>query len=99
MVIIGKNLFPPESANEIGKRFLELPPLPDYMTMKGPYVHGMMEGGIQGIEVFELDKAKLAEGVEYVTNRYVTYFGIPGFRYAIAPYFEAQEALKMIGLA
>ena len=99
MVIIGKNLFPPESANEIGKRFLELPPLPDYMTMKGPYVHGMMEGGIQGIEVFELDKAKLAEGVEYVTNRYVTYFGIPGFRYAIAPYFEAQEALRMIGLA
>ena len=94
MVIIGKNSFPPESANEIGKRFLELPSLPDYMTMKG-----MMEGGIQGIEVYELDKAKLAEGLEYVTNRYVTYFGIPGFRYAIAPYFEAQEALKMIGLA
>ena len=99
MVIIGTNSFPPESANEIGKRFLELPPLPDYLTMKGPYVHGMMEGGIQGVEVFELDKAKLAEGLEYVTNRYVTYFGIPGFRYAIAPYFEAQEALKMIGLA
>ena len=99
MVIIGSNSFPPENANEVGKRFLKFPPLPDYMTMKGPYVHGMMEGGIQGIEVFELDKAKLAEGVEYVTNRYVTYFGIPGFRYAIAPYFEAQEALKMIGLA
>ena len=99
MVIIGMNSFPPESANEIGKRFLELPPLPDYLTMKGPYVHGMMEWGIQGVEVFELDKAKLAEGLEYVSNRYVTYFGIPGFRYAIAPYFEAQEALKMIGLA
>jgi len=99
MIIIGTNSFPPESANEIGKRFLELPPVPDYMTLKGPYVHGMMEGGIQGIEFFELDKAKLAEGVEYVTNRYVTYFGIPGFRYAVAPYFEAQEALKMIGLA
>ena len=99
MVIIGKNSFPPESANEIGKRFLELPSLPDYMTTKGPYIRGMMEGGIQGIEVFELDKAKLAEGIEYVTNRYVTYFGIPGFRYAIAPYFETQEALRMIGLA
>ena len=99
MVIIGMNSFPPESANEIGKRFLELPPVPDYMTLKGPYVHSMMVGGIQGIEFFELDKAKLAEGVEYVTNRYVTYFGIPGFRCAIAPYFEIQEALKMIGLA
>ena len=99
MVIIGMNSFPPESANEIGKRFLELPPVPDYITMKGPYIHSMMEGGIQGVEVFELDKAKLAEGVEYVSNRYVRYFGIPGFRYSVTPYFEAQEALKMIGLA
>ena len=99
MIIIGTNSFPPESANEIGKRFLELPPVPDYITMKGPYIHSMMEGGIQGVEVFELDNAKLAKGVEYVSNRYVTYFGIPGFRYSVTPYFEAQEALKMIGLA
>ena len=49
MVIIGMNSFPPESANEIGKRFLELPPVPDYITMKGPYIHSMMEGGIQGV--------------------------------------------------
>jgi hypothetical protein len=99
MVIIGSNLFPTESANDIGKRFLELPPLPDYITMKGPYVHGMMEGGIQGIELFELDKSRLAEGIEYVSNRYVAYFGISGFRYTVTVYFEAQEALKMIGLA
>jgi hypothetical protein len=99
MVIIGKNSFPPESANEIGKRFLELPPLPDYMTMRGPYVRGIMEGGIQVIEIFELNNTKLAEGLNYVTNRYVTYFGIPGFRYTIAPYIETQEALGMIGLA
>jgi len=99
MVIIGTISFPPESANEVGKRFLELPPLPDYMAMKGPYVHGRMQAGIRGIEIFELDKFKLADGVEYVIDRYVTWFGIPGFRYEVTPYFEAQEALKLIGLA
>ena len=74
MVIIGSNSFPPENSNEVGKRFLEFPPLPDYMTMKGPYVHGMMEGELQEVEFLELDKAKLAEGIEYVTNSYATYF-------------------------
>ena len=98
MVIIGKISFPPESAKEIGKCFSKLPPLPDYMTMKGPYVRGMMKRGILGMEIFELNHDKLAKGLEYVTNRYSTYFGIPGFKYNIAPYTETYEALKIIGL-
>ena len=98
MVIIGKISFPPESAKEIGKCFSKLPPLPDYMTMKGPYVRGMMKRGILGMEIFELNNDKLAKGLEYVTNRYSTYFGIPGFKYNIAPYTETYEALKIIGL-
>ena len=98
MVIIGKISFLPESANEIAKRFSELSPLPDYMVIKGPYVRGMMEEGIQGIEIFELNNDKLARGFKYVTNRYITFFGIPGFRYTVAPYIEINEALKMVGL-
>jgi hypothetical protein len=98
MVIIGKISFPPESAYEMGKRFSELPPLPDYMTMKGPYIRGMMERGIQGIEIFDLSNDKLAKGIEFVTNRYITYFGIPGFKYHVAPYTQLYEALKMVGL-
>ena len=98
MVIIGKISFPPESANEIAKRFSELPPLPDYMTIKGPYVRGVMERGIQGIEIVELNNDKLAKGIEYVTNRYIAYFGIPGFKYNVAPYTQIYEALKLIGL-
>ncbi|MDH3357599.1 MAG: hypothetical protein OEM06_09060 [Desulfobacteraceae bacterium] len=74
MVIIGSNSFPPENANEVGKRFLKFPPLPDYMTMKGTYVHGLMGGELQEVEFLERDKAKLAEGIEYVINRYAPYF-------------------------
>jgi hypothetical protein len=36
MIIISLASYPTESAREIGKRFLELPPLADYITMKGP---------------------------------------------------------------
>ena len=98
MVIIVDMSFPAERASEVGKRFLEIAPIPDFMTMKGPYIKGRKDG-IQGIELYELDKAKLAEAEEYVTNRCVTYFGIPDFRYELSVYFEAAEALKMIGLA
>ena len=98
MVIIGDISFPQESANDVGKRFLELPPVPDYMTMKGPYIKGKKIGGIQVLEIYELDKSKVAEGIEFVTNRCVKYFGIPGYTYEINVFFEATEALKMIGL-
>ena len=41
MVIISDVSFPQESANAVGKRFLELPPVPDFMTLQGPYIKGM----------------------------------------------------------
>ncbi|MCB2146695.1 MAG: hypothetical protein KQI81_09495 [Deltaproteobacteria bacterium] len=98
MVIINTMRFPQESANKVGKRFLEIALPPDFMSMKGPYIKGTEEG-IRAIEIFDLDETKLALGLDYVTQRCVTYFGIPGFTYEINVYFEAQESLKLIGLA
>ena len=98
MVIIGNISFPQESANDVGQRFLELPPVPDFMTLKGPYIKGKKKNGIQALEIYELDKAKVAEGIEFVTNRCVKYFGISGYVYEIDVYLEATEALNMIGL-
>lgn len=98
MVIIADMSFPPESASDVGKRFLEAAPIPGFMSLKGPYIKGRKDG-IQAVELYELDNSKLAEGEAYVTNRCVTYFGIPNFRYEINVFFEAAEALKMIGLA
>jgi hypothetical protein len=97
MVIITSMSFPPESATEVGKRFLETSPVPDFLTLKGPYIKGMKDG-IQAFELYELDTLKISEGLEYASNRCVTYFGIPNFKYDINVFFEAAEALKMIGL-
>ena len=98
MVIINAMRFPQESADQVGKRFLEIAPPPDFMSMKGPYIKGT-EQGIRAVEIFDLDETKLALGLDYVTQRCVTYFGIPGFTYETNVYFEAQESLKLIGLA
>jgi len=98
MVIINAMRFPQESADKVGKSFLEIAPPPDFMSMKGPYIKGT-EQGIRAVEIFDLDETKLALGLDYVTQRCVTYFGIPGFTYETNVYFEAQESLKLIGLA
>jgi len=98
MVIIGIMSFPLESSKEVGRRLGEQPPLPAYITMKGPYVNAEVGVGIKSIALYEFDQSKTREALDSVYNRYTKYIGIPGFTYSIHPWLEAKEALKMIGL-
>lgn len=99
MVIIGKISFPTESSKEMGKRFMEIPPLPTYLTRKGPYFSSELGVGIKAMSIFECDPSKMAEAIEYVGNYYARFIGVPGFTYAVDTCFEVKEAFKMIGLA
>lgn len=99
MVIITNLSYPPESVQEIAKRFLEAPQIPDYMVRKGPYVGANLSDGLFIVSVYELDKSKLAEGMEFIANYFTMFFGVPGFKYEITPFFDVAEALKMIGMA
>ena len=98
MIIFSKVAYPPEQAQEIAKRFLELPQAPDYLTKRGPYFYSTMEEGIVGIALYELEKSRLAEGKEFVGNYLATYFGVPGFNYEIKTLLDVEEGLKMIGM-
>ena len=98
MVIIPSLSYPPESARDMAKRFMEAPQVPDFMSRKGPYVGSRLADGISIVALYELDNAKMAEGLDFIANYYTMYFGVPGFRYEITPYFEVAEGLKMLGL-
>ena len=98
MVIIASIAYPTERAREVGKRLQELPPAPAYITMKGPYVSGETGVGIKSIVLYEFDQSKTREALDYVGNRLAKYIGIPGFTYSANVWFEAKEALSMIGL-
>ena len=99
MVIIGMISFPTESSKEMGKRFMEIPPLPTYITRKGPFFSSELGAGIKAMSIFECDPSKVAEALEYVGNYYARFIGVPGFTYTIDIWFEIKEAFKMIGLA
>jgi hypothetical protein len=48
--------------------------------------------------LWELENAKLAEAMDFIGNYYATFFGVPGFKYEVKPFFHVEEALKMIGM-
>lgn len=98
MVIISNLSYPPESANDIAKRFLEAPQLPDYLVRRGPYITSSADKGIQTVSIYECDKSKMPETYEFLGNYMATFFGVPGFRYEYKPFMEVAEALKMIGM-
>ncbi len=76
-----------------------MPPLPDFMTMKGPYINSAAGQGFRSILIYECDRSKLAEAMEIVADRLTRYFDVPGYTYSSNIWLEANEALKLVGLA
>ena len=98
MVIIGFSSYPTESVKEFAKRFMEQPPLPAYITMRGPYVSSEVGKGIVSFGIFEVEQSKISEAMQVITARYAKYFGVPGYTYSVKIWLEAKEALKTIGM-
>jgi hypothetical protein len=96
MVIIGDISFPPDATEKVGKNFLALAPVPDYMTLKGPYIRDVKENGIQAVEIYEFDKSKMTEGIAFVTHRHTPSFDTPKYQYKIRVYFEAADVINMV---
>ena len=95
MVIIGTVSYPTESQKEMIKRFMGYPPLPGYITIKGPYGKGVLGEGNKAITIYECDKSRLADAIEYVYQRLATCIGVPGFTYSIEVCLEAPEGIKI----
>jgi hypothetical protein len=98
MIIISLTSYPPESAVEMGKRFMDIPVLPDFIKMKGPYISSIIEEGIKGITLYEFDESKYGEAFKVLSDRTAKFFGVPGYTYSLTHWLEAQDALKLVGL-
>jgi hypothetical protein len=46
----------------------------------------------------ELDNSRLAEGMDFTVSYIAIFYGIPGFKYEVKPFFEVEEALKILGI-
>ena len=61
MVTVSMVSYPPESAVEITKRFFKLSPMPDFVTVVGPYTITELEGGIQASPFINTIKQRQAK--------------------------------------
>ncbi len=98
MVIVSKASYPTESSREMAARFLEAPQIPDFIIRKGPYVTANTSEGIHVMMISELENSRLAEGLEFTASYMTHFYGVPGFKYEMKPYFEVEEALKLLGM-
>ena len=59
MVIVTTAAFPAESGKKMGERFVQVKPLPEFITRRGPYLTSNNTDGIISLSVYELDNDKL----------------------------------------
>jgi hypothetical protein len=98
MIIIAEALWPPDKSNDIGKALLALPPLPEHITMKGPYINNELRDGIRAITIYEFDEAKHKDASKTISQRYIPYMQVSGFTVETKIWQEAMDALELIGL-
>jgi len=97
MYLVGFVTYPQESGPEIVKRFKEIGPAPDFISITGPLVRSSLDGN-KTITIYQFDASKYAEAAEYIYKRASTYVGIPGYRYTVEEWRDAKDAIKTAGL-
>ncbi len=58
----------------MAKKFLEAPQIPDFITRQGPYITADINSGINSLSVWEVENAKLAEGLQAAGDFMATFF-------------------------
>jgi len=95
--IVVTGTFPGHVASEIGKKFIELPKLPDFV--KTEHVFNTADKKYRFFTIYEItEEDKYFEGLKAIINRFAGYREIKGYEFTIYPVLEAKDALRIIGL-
>ena len=95
MILIGISRYPLQSSNEVAKRVMEIPRLPDYIKGKGNYVYTTREGAV-GLVIYEFDSSKADEALEQINSAYWRLYDVPGLSYELIPCSKARDAAKRL---
>jgi hypothetical protein len=98
MITIGISKWPVEAGKEVGKRSLEMKPLPDFIKLSGPYMYPDENEGIVSISIFKYDKAKAGEAAEEIAKLFMIFNSVPGFLYSTKLASGSAATLKMMGI-
>ena len=101
MYIMTTTSYPPDKADEVGRKYLEtLEKIPPDENLAVQLVHlvNSNENGICSIQILEVKTGKLEEALNRSYRFMIEFRNIVGFRYEIKPLLSVNEALPLIGM-
>jgi hypothetical protein len=99
MVIVTTVSFGKRNSYETGRPMEELPPVPDYINMMGPYIKNVkFGGGIETIHLFEFDESRLDEARDFISERMRIYNEIADLTCSVDLWLDLEDVLHMTGL-
>ena len=100
MFIIATVTYPPDKAAQMAKKFIKAMeiPLPSFIKRLYVLTTSVGELGIKVLGIYEVEDAKLTEGIKELGKSLVQYYDVEGFRYALEPMMPAAEAIPLLGL-
>jgi hypothetical protein len=94
MILIGFTSYPMQSSEQVMKRMIELPRLPEYIKGRGNYGYVTRDGGVEGIQIYEFDGSKAEEAYEAISEPYTKFADIPGYKMELRIAVKAREYVK-----
>jgi hypothetical protein len=96
MIVIGTIIFPETAANDVADCYQTLPPLPDFITIDGTYVHNKSGEDFRAFAIFNFDESRLEEAGAYFKARYEAFEGIKGLTSRHEEWLNVQDALSIV---
>jgi hypothetical protein len=93
-------LYPPDKAVKVAKKFIEAmaKPLPPFLKRLHVLVTTNSQSGMKVCGIYEVNDAKVKEGIIELTKYFIQFYDIEGFRYEVEPMLTAQEAIPLLGI-
>jgi len=73
---------PPKGVKGDARQVTELSPLPEFITIKGPFINKAEGAGNHIITLYEFEKTKFAEALQNISKHIDAFHGVPGFAFS-----------------
>ena len=99
MFLVTTVVYPPDKSIIVAEKFIEVTakPLPPFMKRLQVLGDSRMDQGVKVLSVYEVEDARIKDGIIELTKMYVQFNGIEGFKYEIETMLTAQESLAVLG--
>lgn len=77
--------------DEFARKVTQLPPLPDYIAKRGPYIDGGVRARNRIVIMYEFDKSKLTKAWANICKQRDAFYGIAGFAFSAHLLEEGKE--------